>query len=327
MTARGFRVDAVLFDFDGTLTEPGALSFATIRAAIDCPPGRPILEFLAALPDPADRERRMGILESFELEAAAASRPSRGAEAAVLAVKERGLPVALISRNGLRSIERALDNFSRLTTEDFDLILAREAQPRPKPAPDGVLLAARRLHVDPSRMLVVGDYVFDLEAGRAAGALTVLVRNGDEADHGWDYDFAIDTLVELPALVDLGRPLACGQAAQRAAGDVPRHAATGPQRAARARQSAWTWQPSPSRPAARWYSRPTRSPWPAARPPTTPCASTPTTWQPWERPPDGSSPRCCSPWAPRRPRRSRCSTRCARPRSPPASRCAADTPR
>ena len=219
MSERGFRIDAVLLDFDGTLTEPGALSFPTIREAIDCPPGRPILEFLAALPDPADRERRTGILESFELEAAAASKPNRGAEAAVLAVKERGLPVALISRNGLRSIQRALDNFPRLTTEDFDLVLAREAQPRPKPAPDGVLLAARRLHVDPSRLLVVGDYVFDLEAGRAAGALTVLLRNGDGADHGWEYDFALDTLLELPALIDLGRPLAPGKLPNRQLGE------------------------------------------------------------------------------------------------------------
>lgn len=211
MSARGFRIDAVLFDFDGTLTEPGALSFATIREAIDCPPGRPILEFLAALPDPADRERRLRVLASFEMKAAAASRPSTGAEAAVMAVRQRGLPVALISRNGLRSIRRALENFPRLSISDFDLVLAREAQPLPKPAPDGVLLAAHELRVDPSRMLVIGDYVYDLDAGRAAGALTVLVRNGDEADHGWEYDFALDTLVELPALIDLGRPLLPGK--------------------------------------------------------------------------------------------------------------------
>ena len=211
MSAGGFRIGAVLLDFDGTLTEPGALSFATIREAIDCPPGQPILEFLAALPDAADRERRLGVLESFELEAAEASRPNRAAEAAVLALHERGVPVAVISRNGLRSIERALANFPGLSTDDFDLILPREAQPRPKPAPDGVLLAARRLRVDPGRLLVVGDYLFDLQAGRAAGSLTVLLTNGEESDHGWDYDFAIDSLAELAALVELGLPLPPGK--------------------------------------------------------------------------------------------------------------------
>ena len=211
MSAGGFRIGAVLLDFDGTLTEPGALSFATIREAIDCPPGQPILEFLAALPDAADRERRMRVLESFELAAAEASRPNRGAEAAVLALRERGLPVAVISRNGHLSIERALANFPGLSADDFDLILAREAQPRPKPAPDGVLLAARRLGVDPARLLVVGDYLFDLQAGRTAGSLTVLLKNGEESDHGWDHDFAIDSLAELPALVDLGLPLPPGK--------------------------------------------------------------------------------------------------------------------
>ena len=211
MITSGFRISAVLFDFDGTLTEPGALDFATIRTAIDCPPGQPILEFLAALPDPVERERRIRVLESFELEAAATSRPNRGAESAVLALRDRGLPVAVVSRNGLRSIERALANFSRLSADDFDLILPREAQPHPKPAPDGVLVVAQRLGVEPARLLVVGDYVFDLQAGRAAGALTVLITNGHESGQGWDYDFAIDSLAELPPLVDLGLPLPMGK--------------------------------------------------------------------------------------------------------------------
>jgi hydrogenase expression/formation protein HypE len=210
VSPKSFRIGAVVFDFDGTLTEPGALGFASIREAIGCPAGEPILEFLAALPDSADRDRRMRVLESLEREAAAASLPSRGAEDAVLAVRERGLPVAILSRNGRGSIERALANFTRVTLDDFDLVLTRESHTRPKPAPDGLLLAARRLHVEPARMLVVGDYLYDLQAGRAAGAVTVLVTNGGGSDNGWDYDLAIDTLSELPDLIDRGVLLPAG---------------------------------------------------------------------------------------------------------------------
>jgi HAD superfamily hydrolase (TIGR01509 family) len=46
----------------------------------------------------------------------------------------------------------------------------------PKPDPDGLLQLASRWGVAPSDMVMVGDYRFDLDCGRAAGARTVLVN-------------------------------------------------------------------------------------------------------------------------------------------------------
>ena len=43
--ARPFRLRAVLFDFDGTLTRPGALDFAAIKRQVGCPPDRFVLEW------------------------------------------------------------------------------------------------------------------------------------------------------------------------------------------------------------------------------------------------------------------------------------------
>lgn len=52
---------------------------------------------------------------------------------------------------------------------------------RGKPAPDGYLLAAHRLGVDPARCLVVEDAPPGIEAGRAAGARVLAVSTTHQA--------------------------------------------------------------------------------------------------------------------------------------------------
>jgi len=48
---RPFRLAAVVFDFDGTLTEPGALDFAAIHEAVGCPRDIGLLEYFAEFAD------------------------------------------------------------------------------------------------------------------------------------------------------------------------------------------------------------------------------------------------------------------------------------
>ena len=43
---RPFRLRAVLFDFDGTLTVPGQLDFAAIKREVGCPPDQLVLEWI-----------------------------------------------------------------------------------------------------------------------------------------------------------------------------------------------------------------------------------------------------------------------------------------
>jgi HAD superfamily hydrolase (TIGR01509 family) len=196
-------VDAVLFDFDGTLTAPGAIDFAAIREAVGCPPDRLILEYITALEDPVERRRRFDLLEEFEIVAAVASRPNAGAEEVVQALHARGLGLGILSRNGLASIERAFQNFAHIDRTWFQVIVSRDSAVPPKPAPDGVLLAAREMDVDAARMLMVGDYVLDVQAGRAAGAITVFLEDHWRLEE-FDVtaDFVIRDLRELEAIVD-----------------------------------------------------------------------------------------------------------------------------
>jgi HAD superfamily hydrolase (TIGR01509 family) len=193
---------AVLFDFDGTLTLPGALDFDGLRTALGVVPGTPILEFIADLPTEEGRRTAHAILDSFEEAAARASFPNAGAEELVKALAARGLATAILTRNTMASIRQALKNFVTLSESDFTVILTRESDGRPKPHPDGVLNAARLLGVRPDEMFVVGDFVYDIAAGKAAGSPTVLVTNGEPApDCDPSPDFTISTLPDLLTLL------------------------------------------------------------------------------------------------------------------------------
>jgi hydrogenase expression/formation protein HypE len=217
--ARPFRLRAVLFDFDGTLTHPGALDFPAIKRAIGCPPDEYILEWILALP-PGDRRDAAGrALEGFELDAADASAPNEGAEELIHWLRDRGLAVGVLTRNGMSAVERALARFTAVTTHDFDVIVTRDdGDIAPKPAPDGVLHAAAAMGVSPQETLVVGDFLLDMLAGRAAGAVTAYLLNhglqGDSEEaqpEAGDCDFVVGRLTEIEDVVRLGMPLSPGK--------------------------------------------------------------------------------------------------------------------
>jgi HAD superfamily hydrolase (TIGR01509 family) len=171
------HIRAVLFDWDGTLTYPGSLDFPAIKRSLGCPPLVPILEYLETLPL-EDRQRSMEILNKEEMKSARASRPNRGALECLRDFKKRALPMGILTRNSLRSVEEALARFDGFGVEDFASIITREAC-RPKPHPDGVLMGAKSMGVNPGELMVVGDFRFDVMAGKAAGAVTVLLTNGN----------------------------------------------------------------------------------------------------------------------------------------------------
>jgi hydrogenase expression/formation protein HypE len=217
--ARPFRLRAVIFDFDGTLTHPGALDFAALKREVGCPPDQLVLEWILALPEGAVRDAATAALERFELQAADASMPNEGAEETVRRLTGAGLAVAVLTRNGRGAVERALRRFPTLTMADFTVIVTRDdgAVP-PKPAPDGVLLAAAAMGVPPEETLVVGDFLLDVRAGRAAGAVTAYLVNqgaggGREAPEPEpaDCDFVVGRLPELEDVIRLGLPLAPGK--------------------------------------------------------------------------------------------------------------------
>ncbi len=161
---------AVIFDLDGTLTLP-VLDFDTIRREIGLPtqPRTPILEALEHM-TPAARAAAEVVLHRHEELAAKSSELQDGAPEVIAAIRRHGIPVALLTRNSRLSVETVLARHGL----EVDCIYTREDGPV-KPAPDSVLAICARFGVLPQDAWVVGDYLFDLQAGNAAGATTVLM--------------------------------------------------------------------------------------------------------------------------------------------------------
>lgn len=147
-----------VFDMDGTLTV-AVHDFARIKRELAIPQEDDILTHLAGLP-------------------AAASQPATGAVALVRALQGAGCRLGILTRNvrSLAQVTLQAIGLGDVFAED-DIIGRDEAEPKPSPA--GLQYFLRRWQVEPSQVVMVGDYRFDLECGRAAGSRTLLVNAPD----------------------------------------------------------------------------------------------------------------------------------------------------
>ena len=191
---------AVLFDFDGTLTHPGSLNLSEVRNIIGCPAGKPILEYISSLPE-KESVSAMAALDAFELEAAGRAVPNDGAEELILYLKAENIGMGIISRNTQAAIKRAMRNFRQIRISDFQVLISRDEEILPKPHPQGILLAAERMNVMPEQVMMVGDYIFDIQAGKQADALTVFLDNGSSVFPDLDCDFRVSQLRDIIAIV------------------------------------------------------------------------------------------------------------------------------
>jgi len=189
-SGRAAPIRGVVFDMDGTLTE-SALDFDRIRSECGLPDGEPILEFLRTAPGD-QRERAAGILHRHERRAARECRLKDGAREVLNELARRGVRTALLTRNSADSVQTVLERFGLR----FDCWLSREST-EPKPSPEPVLKIAERLGLAPEELLIVGDYVFDVQAGRAAGARTAFMRTESGVAPPEQADLVIDDLREL----------------------------------------------------------------------------------------------------------------------------------
>jgi HAD superfamily hydrolase (TIGR01509 family) len=89
------------------------------------------------------------------------------ARATLLGLRSRGLGTACVT-NSPAPLAREILAVAGLR-EALDTVVAAGDVPQPKPAPDMVLAACRRLHAAPAEALLVGDSRFDEAAAAAAG--------------------------------------------------------------------------------------------------------------------------------------------------------------
>lgn len=167
------QVSGWIFDLDGTLTV-AQHDFPAIRRELQIPADEDILEHLGRLPI-VERQQLNERLDAIELRLAQEVAAAPGAAELIRELHQRKLRLGILTRN-LREVAMAsLEHIGVLDCFDPQHIIGRN-DAAAKPAPDGIhrLLADWQLsHTD---AVMVGDFRFDLEAGRAAGCHTCLIH-------------------------------------------------------------------------------------------------------------------------------------------------------
>lgn len=215
---RGQPIAAILFDLDGTLADTDNAVISSMAARLGrlgrlFPQGDPtaFLRHLAMLGEgPANwlvtqLDRLHLDDEAFRLNGwmqsclgnchPEAMHPVPGVEAALRRLKP-GYKLALVTTRD-DTITRHFLSTNGL--EDiFDGIVTRSDVRHLKPHPEPVLLASRRLGLEPGACVMVGDTIVDVRAGQAAGTRTigVLCGFGRRRDLA-DADLILDTTADL----------------------------------------------------------------------------------------------------------------------------------
>lgn len=190
-----------IFDLDGTLTLP-VHDFAAIRSALGMEETDPdILRFLASLPAAEAAARHARLIEiEYELSARTAAAP--GAGRLLEHLLKRGSRVGILTRN---TREIALHTLGLIGLKDHfspEDILGRE-EAAPKPDPEGINKLLKAWSATPDDAVMVGDYLFDLQVGRAAGTATIHVDRTSAFPWSELADMEVPDMLRLAEVVSL----------------------------------------------------------------------------------------------------------------------------
>lgn len=168
--------------------------FDALRRELGLPQGTPILEGIEARPDRAELHAKV---LAWEWSLVEATGPAIGVHALVERLGDHRLGVLTRNRSDIARATLAAVGLS-----GFDPVLGRD-DAAPKPSPEGILRILETWGAAPDDAVMVGDYRFDLVAGRAAGVATVWV---DTKRSGLWADLADVVVPDLSALVATARP-------------------------------------------------------------------------------------------------------------------------
>lgn len=183
-----------IFDMDGTLTE-AMHDFDAMRAELSLPVGVPILEALAALePEAALQKHRE--LDAMELRMASDATPQPGCMELLDCLIDKGAKVGILTRNGKAIAEATLRACGIDHYFSDETVISRDCC-EPKPHPAGVHQLLELWNARAEETVMVGDYLFDLEAGRRAGVASV--HMDVTAQYAWPEmtDVGVASLAEL----------------------------------------------------------------------------------------------------------------------------------
>lgn len=176
-----FKLQAVCFDLDGTLVDSMDMHMITLcqmlknELGIDRDPeamkiytGMPTRDILAEIVPTDQVEHFAALWLEYELPVRPGLKLFPGISDRLENLKAAGLRLGVVTSQN--HTEMALFR-KQLELEDcMDVWISSDDAAHPKPAADPVLAAARRFDCSPQEIVMIGDTIFDLQAGKAAGA-------------------------------------------------------------------------------------------------------------------------------------------------------------
>ena len=211
-------LQAVIFDFDGTLTEL-TLDFGQMRREVEAIAARyasasairsldglytlEMIDELARLLDrkgPLFRAEALGALCDMEVKAAVGKEVYPYTRDVLTALRAEGLKVGVITRNCTAAIEAVFPDVRAYV----DAVATRNDVREVKPDPEHVRAVLRSLGAEAPGALLVGDHPTDMMAGNAAGAHTLgllagRTSRGDLEQAGAEY--VADDIRAVPGIV------------------------------------------------------------------------------------------------------------------------------
>jgi 2-phosphoglycolate phosphatase len=208
-------IRAVLFDFDGTLGDSYRAITASVnhvRSSHGLAPlgveqvrpnvGRGLPALLKSCVPGTDLERDANLYRSHHpsvLESGTQLLP--GALTTLQTLHRRGLKLAICS-NKPALFTRKLVDILRIA-ELIDQILGPEDVANPKPAPDMLVEAIRRLGLPKDDVVYVGDMTVDIQTARGAGVQVWVVPTGSDTRKALEDDKPDRLLNHLSEIADL----------------------------------------------------------------------------------------------------------------------------
>ncbi len=212
-------IKAVLFDLDGTLADTArdlGAALNRLLAEENVPPQpyeavRPIashgarglvsLGFGIDKTHPRFEEYRLRFLEQYDHDFSSHTTLFDGINELILALEARGLKWGIITNKPMRFTDRLVPVLPFATPPA--VVVSGDTVGVAKPDPAPMLHACQLIDTDPRHCLYVGDAERDIQAGRAVGMKTVLVKWGYIADSddtaSWQADITINQPAELLA--------------------------------------------------------------------------------------------------------------------------------
>ena len=208
--------EAYLFDFEGTLVTfewnltKGISAILNeielIGYSMNLFDGSPsyvdIHKVASVISEQDDESTIMNVIaevhDQFDADALSRWKLYKDAKQTLKKLKNNGKLLGLVSNVGPKAINSA---FKKLKLDDiFEIVITRNLVSRLKPDPEGLLMAANSLKIDPDSILFTGDSYDDLGAAKAANMKSCYLSGGQDeinADDGIQPDFIINRLKEL----------------------------------------------------------------------------------------------------------------------------------